>query len=69
MSAGTDRLTVPALTRADAIDVARRRWEAWGLRLARVVVVVQVDGRVMDGELMPQWRVEAEVEIDRRDRT
>lgn len=51
-----DTRTVVADTRADAIDVARRRWQLEGLRLVEVV-----DVRIVPGA----WRVEAIVEVRR----
>lgn len=59
-----DHMDVPAATKADARDVARWRWEPFGLRVVRVVSVERSPNPVVRGEL-PVWRVTAEVEVVR----
>lgn len=59
MTTATDTLTVAALTKADAPDIARRQWEGFGFRVLRVIDVVP-------GPREGFWRVTADVEVVRR---
>jgi hypothetical protein len=59
----TDRLTVSALTREDAKDIARRQWETFGFRVLRIVDVESAS-RVEAVE-SNRWRVTADVELRR----
>lgn len=58
MTTATDTLTVAALTKADAPDIARRQWEP----LFRVLRVIEV----VPGPREGFWRVTADVEVVRR---
>lgn len=66
-----DRMDVPAATAADARDVARWRWEAFGLRVVKVIDVTPIQPattRQGDLNVTPApylWRVTAEVEVVR----
>ena len=66
-----DRMDVPAATAADARDVARWRWEPFGLRVVRVIDVEPIQpATVRQGDLNVTpapylWRVTAEVEVVR----
>lgn len=55
----TDTLTVSALDRKDAQDIARRQWESFGFRVLRFV------GDPEYGRIVGTWRVTAEVEVRR----
>lgn len=57
---GVDTLTVPALDREDAKDVARRQWETFGFR----VVEFLGDPEPMNASAS-KWRVTARVEVVR----
>ena len=59
-----DRMDVPAATAADARDVARWRWEPFGLRVVRYLEVERSPHPVVVGGLTV-WRVTAEVEVVR----
>jgi hypothetical protein len=54
----TDTLTVTALDRKDAPDIARRQWEGFGFRVLRIV-------EVNPGRIVGTWRVTADVEVVR----
>ena len=53
-----DTITVPAETKEDAADIARRQWQGFGFR---VLHVIEVRPAVLPG----RWRVTADVEVRR----
>jgi hypothetical protein len=59
----TDRLTVSALTREDAKDIARRQWETFGFRVLRIVEVESASR--FEAVESNRWRVTADVELRR----
>jgi hypothetical protein len=61
----TDRLTVSALTREDAKDIARRQWETFGFRVLRIVEVVAHRDCVIPVGDVNRWIVIADVELRR----
>ena len=68
---GVDRLTVSALSKADAPDIARRQWETFGFRVVRVQSVEAVAPECVWVEpftVTPapsRWVVTAQVEVGR----
>lgn len=54
----TDTITVPAPSKADAPDIARRQWETFGYRMRNVI-------EVTPGTHVGQWRVTAVIEVIR----
>lgn len=60
-----DRMDVPAATEADARDVARWRWEPFGLRVVRVLDVELAPRCIVVTGGLSMWRVTAEVEVVR----
>ena len=58
MTTATDTMTVRAVSKADAPDIARRHWEP----LFRVLRVIDVVPGPQEGS----WRVTADVEVVRR---
>lgn len=57
----TDTLTVSALDREDAKDIARRQWETFNFR----VVSKRDEIEVNPGRIVGTWRVTAQVEVVR----
>ena len=71
MTTATDTLTVSALTKDDAPDVARRQWEPY-FRVVRVISVTEAETPVayvadpITVMGMHRWKVTADVEVVRR---
>lgn len=62
----TDTLTVAAVDKADAPDIARRQWESFGFRVLRIVEVREDwSGCVRIEGAASRWRVTADVEVRR----
>lgn len=53
-----DTMTVAAIDKADAPDIARRQWETFGFRIVQVI-------EVTPGTKVGTWRVTAHVELVR----
>lgn len=58
---GVDTLTVSALDREDAKDIARRQWEIFGFRVTSKRDEIEVN----PGRIVGTWRVTAQVEVVR----